>query len=465
LESSSAPISAAHDPETMRATLQRFLGGPDGESYRVQDCRIANKRHRDGSRGTIEYELRLEDPATGHIWDQVVTGITFGGNRTRRIWESIRQASATSAAQTSASAWKPFAYVPDLDLLLQVFPNDYRLPGLAHLMAGPPREFLPSLMREFGPGDWSVQTWDATTVQYRVDMRAILLVAVTAIDARSARTSERRFFAKVYRDREHGRRAHQAQGNLHDRASAIETHLVIAKPIAYRDDLRTLVTEAVPGKSLSKIIRRGKSAQDAVRSAARAVADFHQLDVTAPHRSVADEISRLQEARAFLASARPDLVQEVSRMVDAVAGGLESAPSALIHGDLKPDHMLIDGDHVALIDFDLIGRADPIIDIAHLLGFLGKPQVRNRSRGEGTDVAQLFLDEYFTHVPDSWRSRLPLHHASTSIHKAVGLCRRHGGDEHGRVEDVLREGQAFLEHDASGSVPSYKRRLKRPTVC
>ncbi|MBW3634806.1 MAG: aminoglycoside phosphotransferase family protein, partial [Chloroflexi bacterium] len=247
--------------------------------------------------------------------------------------------------------------------------------------------------------------------------------------------------------------------------SAIDTHLSVAKPIIYVDALRTLVTDALPGVSLSKIIRRSKGSNDAVRSAARAVADFHQLDVAAPNRSVAEEIARLQEAQAFLASARPHLVEEVSAMVEKVAAGLEIAPSSLIHGDLKPDHMLLDGDRVALIDFDLIGRADPVVDIAHLLGFLGKPQARSRSRKEGSqDVAQIFVDEYFMHVSDSWRGRLPLHHALMSIHKAVGLCRRRGGDDHQRVEDVLREGQAFLESDGDGSVPSYKRRLTRSTA-
>ena len=152
-------------------------------------------------------------------------------------------------------------------------------------------------------------------------------------------------------------------------------------------------------------------------------------------------------------------------MVETVIAGLESAPSSLIHGDLKPDHMLLDGDRVALIDFDLIGLADPVVDVAHLLGFLGKPQLRSRSRGEGSqDAAQMFVDEYFTHVPDSWRGRLPLHHAMTSIHKAVGLCRRRGGDDHHRVEGVLREGQAFLQSDGDASVPSYKRRLTRSTA-
>ena len=465
MDPSSPSTLTTHDPESMRMIMQRFLVAAEGKPFLVLDCRIANTRRRDGSRGTVQYELRLEDPDTGQLWDELVTGVTFGGNRTQRIWESIRRLAPPGPDVVSRSALQPFAYVPELDLLLQVFPHDHRLPGLAELTAGPLPELLHPLIAEFGPGDWQVQTWETETVQYRVDMRAILRLTVEAIEMPSARVSERQFFAKVYRDPDQGRRAFGTQRDLHNQASAVDTHLVVAKPITYVDELRTLVTEAVPGISLSKIIRRGKGSIDAVRSAARAIADFHRLDIAAPRRSTSDEIARLQEAQAFLVAARPDLIDEVSGMVEAVAVGLESAPSSLIHGDLKPDHILIDGDHVALIDFDLLGYADPVADVAHLLGFLGRPQERSRSRREDPeDVAQVFVDEYFSHVPNSWRARLPLHHAMTSIHKAVGLCRRRGVEDQHLVEEVLREGQGFLASDADGSVPSYKRRLTRATA-
>jgi aminoglycoside phosphotransferase (APT) family kinase protein len=176
-------------------------------------------------------------------------------------------------------------------------------------------------------------------------------------------------------------------------------------------------------------------------------------------------MTRLHEAGEFLASARPDLADDVSAMVASIADGLAGAPSMMIHGDLKPDHILIDGDRVALVDFDLLARADPVIDVAHLVAFLGKPRERSRSRREETaDFAQEFVDEYFAAMPESWRARLPLYHAMTSIHKAAGLSRRGGAERQHLVAEVLREGQAYLVGAGDGTIPSYKRRLTRSTV-
>jgi tRNA A-37 threonylcarbamoyl transferase component Bud32 len=461
----SSSVIAAHDPEQMRVILQRHLQVPEQASVQVQECRITNTRRRDGLRGATQYELRLVDASTGHVWNQIVTGISFGGDRTRRAWETMSQTAGAPAKATARSTLPNFAYVPELDLLLQVFPHDLRLPALAGLMAGPPPELIPILLKEFGSEKQELLGWTADVVQYRVDMRAIVRLTVAAIDPATGQARQCQFYAKVYRDAEQGRRAYRAQADLYERAAEVGEYLVVAKPIDYDDVRRTLVTEAISGTSLSKIIRRGKDSVAAVRVAARAIAEFHRLDVAAPPRSIAEEIARLHEARQYLASARPDLADDVSAMVEVVNSGLTGAPLGLIHGDLKPDHVLVDGDRVALIDFDLLGRADPVVDVAHLVAFLGKPEERSRSRREETaDTAQEFVDEYFRYAPDTWRARLPLYHAMTSIHKAVGLCRRRGADRQPLIEEILREGQAFLTSAADGSVPSYKRRLTRSAV-
>jgi hypothetical protein len=52
----------------------------------------------------------------------------------------------------------------------------------------------------------------------------------------------------------------------------------------------------------------------------------------------------------------------------------------------------------------------------------------------------------------------------TSIHKAVGLCRRRGSEGQHLITEVLREGQEFLSGAGDGTVPSFKRRLTRSAV-
>jgi hypothetical protein len=443
----------------MREVLQRHLVQTGHTSPRVIECAIANTRRRDGARGTVEYELHLEDTTSGHVWTQRVTGITFGGDRTQRVWGSLQQAATSGAPNEQRSGLARFGYVPELDLLLQVFPHDYRLPALATLMAGPPPELVPALLAEFGSGNWRLAGWSAEPVQYRVDMRAILRVLVQAKDDHGA-AAERQLYAKIYRDSDSCLRAFTAQRAVSERAEERGGALVAARPIAHLDGMRTLVTAALPGISLSKIIRRGEALVPAVQAAARATAEFHQLAVAAPARSPEAEIARLKEAEAFLVSKRPDLAGDVSRIVQGVIDGLDGAPAALIHGDLKPDHVLIDGDRVALIDFDLIATADPVADVAHLIAFLARPQERARSRREhDDDAAEIFVEAYFAQAPPSWRDRLPIYHALTSIHKAVGLCRRRGAEGQERLEAVLREGQTLLGGDAS--VPTFKRRMTR----
>lgn len=449
----------------MREVLQRHLGPPGDSALRVRECRIVNTRRRDGSRGTVEYDLRVEECATGRVWDQKVTGVTYGGERTRRVWESISRAAPLRHAAVSGAALAPFSYVPELDLLLQVFPHDHRLPAIAALMAGPPPALVPAILAEFGSGAWTVQEWHAETVQYRVDMRAILRLSVRAADHERGGNAEHQWYAKVYRDVEAARRSHRLQTLLHERATAAHGLLTIARPVALLDGLQTVVTESLPGASLARIIRRGEGLMPAVRSAAKAVSEFHKLDVDAPQRPVADDVARLREAEDTVRAARPDLAPDVADLVNAVVAGLDAAPTAIIHGDLKPEHILIDGDRIALIDFDLCAAADPVIDVAHLIAFLGASQERARSRREQpASAAQVFVEEYFAHAPAAWRARLPLYHAMTGIHRAAGLCRRRGPGGQERVESVLREGHALLAGEAGEGVPSYKRRITRSAV-
>jgi Ser/Thr protein kinase RdoA (MazF antagonist) len=439
-------LEAVKDPELMREVFQRHLQPLDGKTYEVRECRISYIHYRRAARCVLQYTLRLAESKAGRERTQWVTGAMYAGGRTRRIWEKLRRTEQGQEVPGASPAFAPFSYIPDLDMLMQVFPYDHRFPALRLLMSGPPPELEPLLLARFGAGDWRAEAWNVEPVRYRPDMRAALRLTAQARDASTGEVKERRFYAKIYRKKEEGERTYQVLRALWDKTSAGEAGFAVARPIAYQNGLQTLLQEEVPGTSLEDILRREEDeAIPAVRTAARALASLHLDDeVVAPRRlSLRDEIDALKRVRELLHWACPHMRAEIEEAVGAVVAGLEEVPYAPIHGDLKPAHILVDGDNVALIDLDKFAMADPIVDVANLLFLLpGMSAHPHLLRGV---VARTFVKEYFAHVPDAWRARLPLHYAAALLKKAAfGFHQRQAPGGLDRVESMVEKAKDSL---------------------
>ena len=440
-------LEVVKDPELMREVFQRHLQPLDGKTYRVLDCRIHYIHYRRAARCVVQYTLRIAEPETGREWSQWVSGALYADGRTRRIWEKLqRTESEQRGVSDSSPAFAPFSYLADLDMLVQVFPYDHRFPALRLLMSGPPPELEPLFLARFGTGDWRAEAWNVEPVRYRVDMRAALRLTVRARDTATGRVEQRRFYAKIYRKEEEGERTYRVLQALCNKVSGGDAGITVAKPVAYLSELRTLLQEEVTGTSLEDILcREEDEAIQAMRKAARALASFHLGDdVVAPgQRSLQDEVAALDGVGKLLQRACPHLGPEIEEAVGAVVAGLEDVPSAPIHGDLKPAHVIVDGDSVALIDLDKFAMADPVVDVANLLFLL--PSGASHPPLSHGGVAQAFVEEYFARVPEAWRARLPLHYAAALLKKAAyGFHRRQASGGCERVEAMVEKAKDSL---------------------
>jgi hypothetical protein len=439
-------LEIATDPTLMKETFRSHLRPVGAKVYDIEDCRFIRLRNRQGSRCFLLYTLRLVEPDTGRERDVQVTGLLYAEkDKAEQVWRKLK---ATDPQQEIPDGWltfEPVSFVPELDMLVQVFPYNHRLPALPVLAVGPPPELEPVLLGRFGPGDWRVQAWNIEPVRYR-DQGAVLRYTAKGRDAATGTRREKSFYAKVYRYKK-VEQTHQTLRALWSQAGANGEAFTVVRPLAYLSDLRALILEEAPGTPLDEILLGDGDTTGAVRRVARALAAFNQGDAPATTRRylLADHAAYLERAARVLGRGCPHLRPEVESIIEGVLAGLEEVPLMPTHRDLKADHIFLDGERTTFIDLDMFAKADPVLDPARLLTRLAAmptllPVPRQRARA----AAREFAEEYFAHVPGAWQDRLPFHYAGTLLKTADGFFRRQAPDWPGRIAGLLEEARDSL---------------------
>src|SRR5919112_4754571 len=439
-------LGIASDPDIMREIFQEHLRPLNNKAYHVRDCRLSRVRYRRGARCVLQYTLCLVEADTGSEQIQWVTGVMYADDKTRRKWEKLRVSYPKEISEI-ISPFEPFSFIPELGMLVQVFPYDRRLPTLPLLIAEPLPELELPLLARFGPGNWRTEVWNVEPVRYRAGLGAALRLTVQGQDGATGRRIERHFYAKVYRDEGQGQQTHQVLRELWKQARANGEGFTVVRPLAYLSELRALILEEAPGRTLEEILLGDGDSTGAVRRVARALAAFNQGDAPATTRRylLADHAAYLERAARVLRRACPHLRLEVESILEGVLAGLQEVPLRPTHRHLSPDHIFVDGERTIFIDLDMFANADPVLDPARLLTRLAAmpallPIPRQRARA----VAREFAEEYFAHVPGAWQDRLPFHYAGTLLEVAHGFFRRQAPEWPDKIATLLKEAKASL---------------------
>ena len=72
----------------MKPILEQHLPVPGGLPFEVVSCKPSFTRG-GGSRSLFQYDVTLRD-ADGREWREAVSGVAYGAERTRKVWESLR---------------------------------------------------------------------------------------------------------------------------------------------------------------------------------------------------------------------------------------------------------------------------------------------------------------------------------------------------------------------------------------
>jgi hypothetical protein len=366
-------VRQALSPGRMGAALLQALGKEDGE--RAPICRIVYMKYEPGDYCILLYSLAGQLVA-GHLrWEAGVTAPPSSGDS-----------------------------IPSLGMAVYPYPHDPWLPGLAG--ASDPQaiaDALSKVLPECRSGQARVLQVRVSPQRYRPGKRLTLRLDVRLRDARG-NIPTRTYYAKVYHDAQKASSVYQEMQMMADQASVWEGKVVLARAAAFLPELSMVLQEPVSGTLLEDLIatmgadqRVSESAQpqagrgwDGIKRAAAALAAVHTAGmVTGRQRPIQAELARFQKRAAKIESV--DAVQggrmgELAAALPAWLGKQDEwgAEQALIHGDCKPSQFLIGDGHVAILDFDHAGMADPANDVGTFLATLRQLAIRQSLKSKGS---------------------------------------------------------------------------------
>ena len=171
--------------------------------------------------------------------------------------------------------------------------------------------------------------------------------------------------------------------------SESESGTSVAEPLGAIPAWNMWLQRKVSGAAATDLLARPGGVELA-RQIAAAIHEFHEASVPATRRhSMADELRILHERLPLVAQENPHWPQRLERVLsacDRLGGATPVGGVCGIHRDFYPDHVIVDGKRLYLIDLDLYCEGDPALDVGNFVGHMIEQGLR--SSGDPDALAQ-----------------------------------------------------------------------------
>lgn len=172
----------------------------------------------------------------------------------------------------------------------------------------------------------------------------------------------------------------------------------VPEPIGMIPTFRMWLQRKVPGIHPTELLTR-PGGSELARQIAAAAHKLHTAGIGVERRhTMADELRILDERLAKLAETMPHLARQLESVLHAskrLAATVPAPATCGIHRDFYPDQVLVDGERLYLVDFDLLCQGDPGLDIGNFLGHLIEESLRTRGDPEALADRQREMEDHF----------------------------------------------------------------------
>jgi hypothetical protein len=177
--------------------------------------------------------------------------------------------------------------------------------------------------------------------------------------------------------------------------------IAVAEPISTVAKFRMWLQRKVPGIPAPELLA-GQDGVALARRIAEAAHKVHRAGVP-PKRShsMDDELRILHTCLAAVSEVEPRWAERIGRLSEAcdrLGAATPELPPRGIHRDFYADQVIVDGDRLYLIDFDVYCLGSPALDIGNFLGHITEQSLRTLGSPDALADVEHALEERFVEL-------------------------------------------------------------------
>ena len=404
----------------------------------IHTCKLVWSKY-ESQEGTSKavYHVEFAGPTTGRHFRRQLYLVIPGGNRlTPGMPETGERAEGESAEDNDLRI--SYLYLPHLEMLIQVFPTDRKLPQLPVIVN--PTAIAPYLQTCTNLKKPEVPR--VTVLKYKPEKRCVVRYDFSDQTEQSASMIGKTNYNSRGRDVFHIMQFLRRSG------------LPVPEPLAYISDLKLLLIEALHGRELGSFVTEPDFPVH-IRGAASAVAGLHMIPVdrTTVHRASLDTVSLGEEADSFARHVErfrrecPELKQ-IDRLASTILRKLQDCGGdrlTFVHGELDPSQLFVSDSRMWVLDFDRFKISHPAIDIGHFLAYLNRASLKLYGDPHRLDaMGNLFLAVYRSQCRDDLQTPILLCQAMEFVKMSFLQFRRQNANWKSRVASLWEMAEKTL---------------------
>jgi len=175
----------------------------------------------------------------------------------------------------------------------------------------------------------------------------------------------------------------------------------VPEPIGMIPRFQMWFQRKVPGETATRLLA-GPEGVELARRIAAGIHKLHRANIPTERRhGMADELRILRECLGKVAALKPDWSTRLERVMaacDKLGAGVPEPRVCGIHRDFYPAQVMVDGERIYLIDFDLFCLGDPAVDLGNFLGHMTEQSLREMGDSRAMAQPEQALEDRFVEL-------------------------------------------------------------------